>query len=416
MVYKKYIVPGVFLKVSGGVFVCLIYNYYYGGGDTTTYFACSNAIANIIINEPLAGFEILFSPAGNFPREYHQLMSQFPYVSSEETYMIIRLATILQLFAFNSFLLTSALFGYLSFWALFQLYILFVKIYPELYKPLAYTILFIPSVLAWGSGIFKDTVTLSSLCLFVVAFYTILIEKRISISHFLIAGIAIFLLLLIKVYILIAIVPPLLFLKLKDVQQHIKSKALLFFSTPILICVIASLALYAVQGLGNLSHRQLYSVENILEKSKVQREYLYGISKQTNGSGYTLGQFDNTLGGLIAGFPAAVNATFFRPYLWESNNVIMFMSALESFAFLLITIYCLTKYGFLRSFKIIQNEHFVFFCLIFALTFGFFVGISTYNFGSLVRYKIPALPFFLSAMIIIYYKKKVLFQKTEIAT
>ena len=42
----------------------------------------------------------------------------------------------------------------------------------------------------------------------------------------------------------------------------------------------------------------------------------------------------------------------------------------------------------------------VLFCFIFAITFAFAVGISSYNFGTLVRYKIPFMPFYLSGLFI----------------
>ncbi|HRA12632.1 MAG TPA: hypothetical protein PKX31_13225, partial [Chitinophagaceae bacterium] len=46
------------------------------------------------------------------------------------------------------------------------------------------------------------------------------------------------------------------------------------------------------------------------------------------------------------------------------------------------------------------------FCLVFTLIFAFAVGISSYNFGTLSRYKIPCLPFYAVALIVIFYKNK----------
>ena len=43
----------------------------------------------------------------------------------------------------------------------------------------------------------------------------------------------------------------------------------------------------------------------------------------------------------------------------------------------------------------IINKPIVLYCLMFSLIFALFVGATTLNFGSLVRYKIPALPFYL---------------------
>jgi hypothetical protein len=43
--------------------------------------------------------------------------------------------------------------------------------------------------------------------------------------------------------------------------------------------------------------------------------------------------------------------------------------------------------------------------LVFSIVFAFAIGISTFNFGSLVRYKIPIYPFFLSMLFVLNYMK-----------
>ena len=42
----------------------------------------------------------------------------------------------------------------------------------------------------------------------------------------------------------------------------------------------------------------------------------------------------------------------------------------------------------------------------FSISFAFAVGVSTFNFGTLVRYKIPLLPFFLVALVLIRHHSK----------
>jgi TRAP-type mannitol/chloroaromatic compound transport system permease small subunit len=93
-------------------------------------------------------------------------------------------------------------------------------------------------------------------------------------------------------------------------------------------------------------------------------------------------------------FLPAVNVTLFRPYLWEVNNPVMLLSALESLAFLLLTFWAVRRRGFVNSLGLLRKNPFLVFCLLFTVVFSFAVGISTYNFGSLVRYKIPILPFY----------------------
>ena len=55
----------------------------------------------------------------------------------------------------------------------------------------------------------------------------------------------------------------------------------------------------------------------------------------------------------------------------------------------------------LDTFNAANNLPDVLFALIFSISFAFAVGVSTFNFGTLVRYKIPLLPFFAVALILI---------------
>ena len=46
------------------------------------------------------------------------------------------------------------------------------------------------------------------------------------------------------------------------------------------------------------------------------------------------------------------------------------------------------------------------YCFLFAFIFALFVGATTNNFGTLVRYKIPCLPFYVISLFLIYEKVK----------
>src|SRR5688572_26314967 len=47
-----YYLKGMGAKLFGSVFFCSIYVFYYGGGDTTTYFESSMAMANLFYQSP----------------------------------------------------------------------------------------------------------------------------------------------------------------------------------------------------------------------------------------------------------------------------------------------------------------------------------------------------------------------------
>jgi hypothetical protein len=133
------------------------------------------------------------------------------------------------------------------------------------------------------------------------------------------------------------------------------------------------------------------------------------------GSVYDLGTFEPSALGALKMFVPAVNVTLFRPYPWEIKNVFMLLSSLESFSFLVITFLFIYRVGLKRIVMIVNENPFLLFCLIFSLVFAFSVGVSTYNFGSLVRYKIPLLPFYTFLLFAIYHNgyKKIVEEKQE---
>ena len=145
-------------------------------------------------------------------------------------------------------------------------------------------------------------------------------------------------------------------------------------------------------------------MENIAKTAKITA---YDIRFQTGrdaGSGYTLGELDGSFGSMFRLAPQAINVSLFRPYLWEVNNPLMLLSALESLVFLILSLVLIFKYG-LGVLKSFRNPD-VSFSFVFSIILAFAVGVSSFNFGTLVRYKIPILPFYALAMILIYYENK----------
>jgi glucan phosphoethanolaminetransferase (alkaline phosphatase superfamily) len=123
------------------------------------------------------------------------------------------------------------------------------------------------------------------------------------------------------------------------------------------------------------------------------------------GSTYSLGELDGTYQGMLRLAPQAIVVSLFRPFLWEVRNPLMLLSALESLIIAIFTLYFIFKTRF-RIFGRILKDPVALSFMIFAIGFAFAVGVSTYNFGTLSRYRIPLLPMYLIALVIthtIYY-------------
>ena len=136
-------------------------------------------------------------------------------------------------------------------------------------------------------------------------------------------------------------------------------------------------------------------VENI---SKMQNNY--EIIEAANDGTFQIGAIDPTLSGVLEKVPLAISTVLYRPFLWESKKFIMLLSAIENILLLLLTLYIILKTR-IRIFRIINSSLIVQFCIFFTLSLAIIIGLTTFNFGTLLRYKSPLLPFFASFLILI---------------
>jgi hypothetical protein len=176
----------------------------------------------------------------------------------------------------------------------------------------------------------------------------------------------------------------------------VRSIVLKILIAPLIVSMFLFTAYYSVNKVGEGDNK--YSVTRLAETAKITAYDIGFYTGANAGSSYSLGEFDSSFSSMLKLAPQAINVALFRPYPWEVRNPLMVLSALESLFFLVVTIYLLIKIRFsLKSFfKNADNS----FCFIFAITFAFAVGISSYNFGTLDRYKIPLLPFYLLWLIL----------------
>jgi len=401
---QKYIYYGLSLKIFGGLFVTLIFNFYYKGGDIGTYYNEGRILANLVLESPDYFFRIFFySPTGD-DTELKNLFLGMHYINASDTLVVLKITAFLNLFSFNSYLVTTFLFSYVSFWCIWKLVTLFFEIYPNHKKFITWAFFFTPSLIVWGSGILKDTICFSCLCVIHYYLYRIFINNRFKMSYIFYILFTGYIILTIKLYILLAYAPCFSFMVTQHYKTHIKNLFLRAMIAPFIIVVSLAISYILVTQLG--AQKERFSSEKIMETAKVQREYVHSISLKSEGSTYDLGEINDGLFGYFTKIPAAINVSLFRPYLWETRNPIMFLSALESLIVLFITIRLLYKRRFKNTVAVLSKDVNIQFCLLFGLIFSFFVGVTTYNFGSLVRYKIQGFPFYIVAILLLYYLQK----------
>jgi hypothetical protein len=395
---RKYFMPALILRLISAVAVGFLYQYYYAGGDTFMYHTQgSRLIWEAIVQSPSTGLKLFFDPRHSLTGETYEFASKIYFLNDPQSYAVIRAATLLDFLTFSTYSATALLFGVISFAGAWLLFLGFLELYPEAKARLAIACLFIPSVIFWGSGILKDTLTFA--CLGLATFHAIklFLKLEFRISSLLWLAASMWIIYTIKIYILLAYLPAVILWVFFYHFSSIRSVAVRIVSFPVVVVIALTVAYYAMTSAGEDNPK--YSLANVGTTARVTAYDIRYWSGRAAGSGYSLGELDGSISGMLRLAPAAVNVALFRPYPWEVRNPLMAISMMESMAILGLCLYVLLRTNFRIAHALTDPTGF--FCLFFALTFSFAVGVSTYNFGTLVRYKIPMMPFLVVALLLV---------------
>ncbi len=395
-VNRKYFVPALSVRILGALAMGFIYQYYYHGGDTFNYHTFGSRIVwESFIENPGSGLQLIFGSTDNEAGIY-QYTSRIPFFHDPNSYFVIRIAAFFDLLTLSSYSATAVLFSVISFVGMWMLFLTFYKQYPHLHRSIALAIFFIPSVFFWGSGLLKDTVIIGCLGMATYHISILFIERRIRMSSIAVLIGVLYVIFKVRLFVLQAYLPAVILWIMAYNFGSIRSVLIKFMVVPFAAIILLISVYYAVVKIGETDAK--YSVANLTKTSKITAYDIGFYTGREAGSRYSLDIPDWTPLGMLQASPAAINVSLFRPYLWEARNPLMFMSSLESAFLLLFSIYILLK-NFRHFFSALGNYN-VLFCLVFSITFAFAVGISTFNFGTLARYRIPLLPFYLLALII----------------
>ena len=396
---KKYFDWGFRLKVVGCIAIGMIYEYYYlGSFDGRFYFDGGKVLASYWLEYPSQFFPVLFNDLNYFnENNLKGVHLSNVFIVSDTAFFVSKIAGIFNIFSFNAFLPCTLLICAVAFIGIWNLFEFFVREQGLSLKVASFCSIYIPSLLVWDSSLFKDTITFTALCwAFICGYYTF-IKPRKLIVNVIGLSISVFLITEIKVYIIAAFAPFFILYVFNSYKSSIENPTLRILATPfILLLSVISIALFlqnANELLGN------YSLDQVLETASMTA---FHIGELNAGSAYSIDADLSSIGGLLKAIPAGINVTLFRPYPWEYFKPIILFASVESMVFLYFTIKVIRKLGVKKFFQTIWKNPLLQFCLLFTLLFAFMVGISSANFGTLVRYKIPCLPFYALFIAVLY--------------
>lgn len=401
-VNRRYFLPALTVRILGAITLGILYQFYYHGGDTYNYHTYGSRIVwEAFCDNPINGLRLIFGPVDDVMGIY-EYTSRIPFLNDPSSYFLIRIAAFLDLFTFSTYSATATLFAALSFGGGWAFFVTFYRKYPTCHKSLAIGTLFIPSFFFWGSGILKDTIVIAALGFSVYFIDALFISRQRNLLFIVFLLISLFVIFELRKFVLQAFVPAAILWIYARYLLVIHSVAVRVIIFPVVTLAIGYLAYWSIIKVGEGDKK--YAVDRIAMTTRITAYDIGFYTGRNAGSGYSLGEFDGTFSGILAKAPAAINVTLFRPYVWEIRNPLMFFSAIESLLLTLLVAYLV----FMKPGRVVASLKIpdVIFTLTFSLSMAFGVGITSYNFGTLSRYKISLLPFFIVALILIYHQSK----------
>jgi hypothetical protein len=407
----RYFSWGMLAHIMGALFLGFIYEYYYQSGDTFGYFLGAVNMDRLLFHSPIGWLRNEFLPTS--PANYACFTDDtgypWPYMYNDpRTMMVIRFINLMTIPCMGSYLLSSVMVALFCYTGIWKLYIVFTKYYPKLYKQLALAVLFFPSVLFWASGILKDAIMLSATGWVVFCIYNVFIIKQKRFPFTLLLLFNLYIILIIKPYIIFALLPGAFMWIFSNRIYKIRNVGVRIVIVPLILGICLGLGYLILSQLSSLMGK--YSIDNVTKTAFVTQYDLKQSYYQ--GHSFDIGLEDQSYTGMIKKSPVALLAGIYRPFIWESDNVVMLLSGIENTFILFLSIIMIFRVNITTIFSRLFAEPFLFFIFSFSLFFAAVVGLTTSNFGALSRFKTAYISFFIAAVFILLKKDSRIKQKT----
>lgn len=388
----QYYFKGAVFKMLGSLGFCAIYILYFTeGGDTLDYHKNGSALINLLFTDMSKFLDVMFSSKPEF-YSYFNGDTGFPikrHFLDVKTFNVSRILFLPQLICVNSYIATCVLVSMISYAGLFKVFRVFFAQNVSYGKYAFYFILAIPSVLFWSGGISKEVIVITALGYVVWSVHNIQLRGIKSSYSIVLLTISLYVLVATKPYMFIALFPGIvLWFSIKRINT-VKSVMLRVIIIPPVL-ILGMLMTVGIWQVSSIFLGEYSSIEGILGKAAVSQEDLQ--NERYDGSSFDIGAYEPTAAGVISKFPQATVAGAYRPFIIESNNAVMLFSSLENTVLLVMTI--ISVFYFRSFMRLVGRNEFFVFCIVFSIILAFAIGLSTSNFGALVRFKIPLLPFF----------------------
>lgn len=374
---RSFFWPALLFKLVAGFSVGFLYFYHYGQGDTILYWQDGKEIAQLITNSPTGALGFFWEES-TYPEILSALNHQAP-----RSLFFVKIAGLLALATGSNYWMMSALLSFISFLGAWYLFQKVVISFPSTRNAAGIAFLFYPSVSFWSAGLIKESLGLAAIFMLAGCSLTVVQARKPTVVEWLLVLASLWIGWNLKYYWLgiflpVAITTILVYIIKMRQPRLVRHEVILW------------LFLFLVLMIGATSiHPNFYPSRfaEVIYQNNLE------FMRLTDAEGAVhFHDLQPTIESVVVNSPSALVACLFRPFIWESSNILSVMAGIENLILAVIVVLAFPGLSGIR-----QSPHrlLVLAAVVYIVLLATLLALSTPNFGTLSRYKVGVLPFLL---------------------
>lgn len=374
---KRFFFPVLFYKLAAGVGLGLLYTYYYTEGDTFGFFRDAMRLSEVARDDPGEYLRLLWGGGTD-----HPLWQVLDNQQSRSIFMV-KWVSVVSLISGDNYWIATLYFSFFSFMGAWYLVRVIVGAWAHAEVPAIVAFLVFPSVAFWSSGVMKESLALPALFCMTAVFLKWWSTSRMGWLDWVVLVLSVWIGWRLKYYYTG------IFLSVAGACSAVRYIAAILrinrVRSQLLLWMVTFVGFTA---LATLLHPN-FSLQVLPQVIEDNYRAYAEMSDETGMIEFS--DLHASWWSIIRYAPQALAGGLFRPFLWEADSWIMVLAALENTALLIIFLWAIVR--FIRN-PTVREPLLILALVLFVILLGILLPLSTPNFGTLSRYRIGYLAFF----------------------
>ncbi|MCY7311081.1 MAG: hypothetical protein LH619_09900 [Chitinophagaceae bacterium] len=369
------------LKVMAGIFYGWI-GLYYGGlaqmQDTWGFHTNSIQEYHLLFNNPHEYFTNLFmDPYEGGVSKFFE--SNDSYWNDLKGNVFIKILSVFNILSIGNYYVNVIFYSFITLFGAISIFQVMTDVFPGKKTAILLATFLVPSFIYWTSGIHKEGLIFTGISLVIYVIYFSTKEKRLGIKRLLGLVFGLLLILALRNFIIILILPAIMAWLLANRKP--KYGLAIFSSLYLLFGILFFTARYI--------NPRLDFPQAVVNKQQAFKNLAIG------GSTIPMKDLEPSAASFLKNTPQAINLSTIRPYPSDVRHILSLAAAVEIDVLLfLFILFLLWRTNGNRN----TSKNFMYFCVFFSMTLLLAIGFSVNNLGAIVRYRSVIMPLLIIPM------------------